>query len=88
MPSSSVVLEILDGPAAGRIFTFRGHDTFLLGRSESSSLCLDGDLVVSRNHLQIEIDPPRCFVQDLKSANGTFVNGERIAERLSVNCVQ
>ena len=88
MPSSSVVLEILDGPAAGKIFTFRGHDTFLLGRSESSSLCLDGDLVVSRNHLQIEIDPPRCFVRDLKSANGTFVNGERIAERLSVNCVQ
>ena len=82
MPSSSVVLEILDGPAAGKIFTFRGHDTFLLGRSESSSLCLDGDLVVSRNHLQIEIDPPRCFVRDLKSANGTFVNGERIAERL------
>lgn len=81
MPSSSVVLEILDGPAAGKVFTFRGHDTFLLGRSKNSSLCLDDDLVVSRNHLQIEIDPPRCFVRDLKSANGTFVNGERIVER-------
>jgi len=81
MPSPSVVLEIVDGPAAGKVFTFRRHDTFLLGRSESSSLCLDDDLVVSRNHLQIEIDPPRCFVRDLKSANGTFVNGERIDER-------
>ena len=81
MPSPSVVLEFLDGPAAGKVFTFRGHDTFLLGRSESSSVCLEDDLVVSRNHLQIEIDPPRCFVRDLKSANGTFVNGERIDER-------
>lgn len=81
MPSPSVILEIVDGPAAGKVFTFRGHDTFVLGRSENSSLCLDDDLVVSRNHLQIEIDPPRCFVRDLKSANGTFVNGERIAER-------
>ena len=82
MPSPSVVLEILDGPAAGKVFTFRGQDTFWLGRSENSSLCLDDDLVVSRNHLQIEIDPPRCYVRDLKSANGTFVNGERVAERL------
>jgi serine/threonine-protein kinase len=82
MPSPSVILEILDGPGAGKVFTFRKHDTFRLGRSENSSLCLDDDLVVSRNHLQIEIDPPRCFVRDLQSANGTFVNGERIAERL------
>jgi len=81
LPSPSVVLEFLDGPATGKVFTFRGHDTFLLGRSESSSVCLEDDLVVSRNHLQIEIYPPRCFVRDLKSANGTFVNGERIDER-------
>jgi len=81
MPSGSVVLEVLEGPAAGKVFTFRGIETFLLGRSENSHLCLDDDLVVSRNHLQIEIDPPRCFVRDLKSANGTFVNGERIVER-------
>ena len=82
MPSPAVVLEVLDGPAAGKVFTFRGQDTFSLGRSDSSSLRLVDDLVVSRNHLQIEIDPPRCYVRDLKSANGTFVNGERIAERL------
>ncbi len=81
MPSPAVVLEILDGPAAGQVFRFRDHDTFSLGRSDTSSLRLDDDLVVSRNHLQIEIDPPRCCVRDLQSANGTFVNGERIAER-------
>lgn len=81
MPSPAVVLEIVDGPAAGRVFTFRSHDTFSLGRSDTSSLRMDDDLVVSRNHLQIEIDPPRCCVRDLNSANGTFVNGERVSER-------
>lgn len=85
--SSAVVLEVLDGPAVGKKFTFRSHDTFRLGRSDSSNLRLDDDLVISRNHLQIEIDPPRCFVRDLQSANGTFVNGERIAERLLVSGV-
>lgn len=81
MPSPAVVLEVVDGPAAGRVFTFRSQDTFSLGRSDTSSLRMDDDLVVSRNHLQIEIDPPRCCVRDLNSANGTFVNGERVSER-------
>ncbi len=85
MPLPVVVLEVVEGPAAGKVFRFRGQDTFSLGRSDTSSLRLDDDLVVSRNHLQIEIDPPRCYVRDLESANGTFVNGERIAERLLKN---
>lgn len=81
MSAPSVVLEIVDGPAAGRIFTFRGQDTFILGRCDSASLSLLNDSHLSRSHLRIEIDPPRCCVQDLDSANGTFVNGERVAER-------
>jgi serine/threonine protein kinase len=85
MPLQAVVLEVVDGPAAGKVFRFRGQETFSLGRSDTSSLRLEDDLVVSRNHLQIEIDPPRCYVRDLESANGTFVNGERIAERLLKN---
>ena len=81
MSASFVVLEIVDGPAAGKTFTFRGQDTFILGRCDSASLSLLSDSHLSRNHLRIEIDPPRCCVQDLDSANGTFVNGERVAER-------
>jgi len=85
MPSPAVVLEVVDGPAAGKVFRFQGQKTFSIGRSDNSSLRLDDDLVISRNHLQIEIDPPRCYVRDLSSANGTFVNGERVAERLLKN---
>jgi serine/threonine-protein kinase len=85
MTSPAVVLEIVDGPAAGRTFRFRNQDSFIVGRAESATLQLADDSHLSRNHLVIEIDPPNCQVLDLSSANGTFVNGERIKERWLVD---
>ena len=38
------------------------------------------DRFFSRNHCILEIDPPRCFLRDLGSSNGTFVNGKRVSE--------
>lgn len=35
---------------------------------------------VSRRHAQIRRDGPRCWISDAGSANGTFINGERIDE--------
>lgn len=85
MASATVILEVVDGPASGRVFRYLQQDLFLLGRSDSADLCLADDSHLSRNHLRIEIDPPHCVVTDLQSANGTFVNGERIAERTLVD---
>jgi serine/threonine protein kinase len=85
MASATVILEIVDGPASGRVFRYLQQDLFLLGRSDSADLCLADDSHLSRNHLRIEIDPPHCVVTDLQSANGTFVNGVRIAERTLVD---
>jgi predicted component of type VI protein secretion system len=36
---------------------------------------------VSRHHCLLAIDPPRVWVRDLGSLNGTFVNGEKISLR-------
>lgn len=85
MPSSVIVLEVLDGPAAGRVFRYRGQDTFLLGRSDVAQLRLIEDEHLSRNHFRIELNPPFCVVEDLASANGTFVNGERVIRRVLTN---
>jgi len=81
MPSSMITLEVLDGPAAGRVFCYRGQDTFLLGRSDLAQLRLLEDAHLSRQHFRIELNPPYCVVEDLASANGTFVNGERVMRR-------
>ncbi|MBA2378660.1 MAG: protein kinase [Blastocatellia bacterium] len=73
-----VTLHVVAGPQTGRDFTFDQHDTFLIGRSEDAQFCLPHDRFFSRNHCIIEIAPPQCFLRDLGSTNGTFVNGIRV----------
>lgn len=75
-----VTLRVTAGPYTGREFTFEQHDTFLIGRSESAHLYLPEDKFFSRHHCLLEIAPPRCFLRDLGSTNGTFVNGRRVPE--------
>jgi serine/threonine-protein kinase len=72
-----VTLQVVSGPHLGRVFKFGQHDTFLIGRSEKAHLCLPDDRFFSRNHCLLEIAPPRVFLRDLGSTNGTFVNGHR-----------
>ncbi len=50
----------------------------MIGRSEDSHFCLPQDKYFSRHHCILEIAPPQCFLRDLGSTNGTFVNGIRV----------
>jgi len=50
-----------------------------IGRADDCDLVLD-DPVVSRLHAEIERNFDEILIRDLKSANGTFVNGKRIRE--------
>ncbi len=50
----------------------------IIGRSRNSDVVIDQPHV-SGSHAQLIIDDDgSCFINDLKSSNGTFVNGERI----------
>lgn len=73
-----VTLRVIAGPQTGRFFTFDQHETFTIGRSEDSQFCLPHDRFFSRNHCLLEIAPPQCFLRDLGSTNGTFVNGLKV----------
>ncbi len=73
-----VTLRVIAGPQTGRVFTFEQHETFMIGRSEDSHFCLPQDRYFSRHHCILEIAPPQCFLRDLGSTNGTFVNGIRV----------
>lgn len=73
-----VTLRVIAGPQVGRFFTFEQHDTFMIGRSEDSHFCLPQDRYFSRHHCLLEIAPPQCFLRDLGSTNGIFVNGLKV----------
>jgi eukaryotic-like serine/threonine-protein kinase len=80
-----VNLKVTAGPYKGRIFSFTQHDSFLIGRNPEAHLCLPNDRYFSRNHCLLEINPPHSYVRDLSSTNGTFVNGQRIADAFLKN---
>ena len=73
-----VKLRVIAGPQTGRVFTFEQHETFMIGRSEDAQFCLPHDRFFSRHHCLLEIAPPQCFLRDLGSTNGTFVNGLKV----------
>ncbi len=50
---------------------------FVLGRATDCDVVIKSD-VISRHHLKITVEAHHIEIVDLKSANGTFKNGERI----------
>lgn len=55
-----------------------------LGRSAENEIPLDSEKV-SRRHALIVLTGATFYVQDLGSANGTFVNGNQVRDRVALN---
>ena len=69
-------LRVVSGPAAGR--TVDVDEEVVIGR-EDTDLEID-DVELSRRHAVVRRFANRLQVEDLGSTNGTFVDGDRIAE--------
>jgi pSer/pThr/pTyr-binding forkhead associated (FHA) protein len=77
LPEISKFLIVLAGPAAGEMIPI--VDELRLGRAEGDCGDLAGDPLLSRHHAVVREAPDGpTTIEDLGSANGTFVNGERI----------
>jgi predicted component of type VI protein secretion system len=68
---AELTLEIVEGPDAGRQLPVRG--AVVIGRSPDADLVL-ADRQVSRRHARLTADNGSAVVEDLQSANGTFIN--------------
>ncbi len=66
-----LTLEIVEGPDAGRQLPVSG--TVVIGRSPDADLVL-ADPQVSRRHARVTAEAGTAVVEDLGSANGTFIN--------------
>ena len=80
MPAK-VLLQVISGPIQGKVFEFEKHDTFIFGRGTECHAKLPKDGYVSRHHFLLEVNPPEATIRDLRSLNGTHVNGVRYGGR-------
>ena len=76
-------LLALAGPIKGIVFHL-GAEEVTIGRQASSQLCI-GDISVSRQHCIMRPAGNGFQIQDLRSNNGTFVNGRRVDESALVH---
>jgi len=70
------VLEIVEGPEAGRTIPLAGPVE--LGRDAGAGVALQQDELLSRRHVRITPEADGVRVEDLDSRNGTFVDGDQI----------
>lgn len=71
------ITAVLGSGEDAQQFTF--NTGFIIGRDESSDLCID-DTRVSREHARVYFEDDHWWIRDLASRNGTFINGESITQ--------
>ncbi len=70
-----VKVTIKEEGSAQREFQFR--KSFIIGREDSCEVQVQA-MGVSRQHAEVYYEKGRWWIKDLKSANGTYINGEKI----------
>lgn len=73
-------IRVKNGPSQGQTFTIT-ENALIIGRDESCEVSLL-DKGASRQHAEIFKIGDMCFIRDLESKNGTFVNDNRITEEM------
>ena len=73
------VLQVSRGAIPGTRYELTGDRT-QLGRNPECDVVID-HISVSRNHAQITREGEAYLIEDLRSRNGTYVNGQSITER-------
>lgn len=81
-PSVPAIVE-LEITERGRSRRVELTTPITIGRSTDADVLLM-DPEVSRRHVRIEEDGGAVFVTDLRSSNGTFLNGRRIGESIEL----
>jgi serine phosphatase RsbU (regulator of sigma subunit)/pSer/pThr/pTyr-binding forkhead associated (FHA) protein len=75
-------LQLVRGPDAGREYELV-EDEIVIGRDPKYRIVI-GHGAVSRRHARLVFDDNRYFIEDLRSRNGTYVNGKRLADRVQL----
>ncbi len=75
-------LSVVDGPEKGKKYSLV-KSTTKIGKKENNDFIVE-DATVSRNHMMIEYNSDSFLLKDMKSTNGTFLNGTKVKEAFLV----
>lgn len=76
-----VILTVEAGAAIVEHYHFDKPESIVIGRDESARIRVDAsDNLCSRHHCLLQIDSAHCRILDLKSRNGTKINGKKTVE--------
>lgn len=78
-PRDKAYLIVLAGSNVGEMYRLEGPET-VIGRASNATIRLNDD-GISRRHARLIQLSDQVLLEDLKSANGTLVNGEAIVQR-------
>lgn len=73
------LLKVISGPNNGAEFSMQTGSSYIIGTDPNACDIVFHDTSVSRQHTRITVNPDDTLVvEDLKSRNGTLVDGERL----------
>lgn len=78
--SKMIRLTITDRAGTIKDIEWNVEGSLFVGRSEICNIFFDDDRL-SKQHFVIEVNKMGCYIVDLESTNGTFVNGVKITNR-------
>ena len=76
-------IKVVEGFRAGRELILT-RPKITIGRAEGCEIALFGDNGVEKRHATIQLEGGRYFVEDLQTPGGTFINGQRIRDRMAL----
>jgi predicted component of type VI protein secretion system len=75
-----LLLEVKSGPSKGKGIRLQPGQSVRVGRTAKSDFVLPVDSHLSGMHFEVSLDDNECRLRDLKSTNGTLLNGQAINE--------
>ena len=71
-----LILTVINGPSAGRVYEVADDQSQTIGRG--APLLRLKDSRISREHARVRVENGQWVLEDLDSANGTYINRKRI----------
>ena len=77
---TKIFLRVEGGPDAGKVIDVSRGGSFIVGRGDVDFVLTDPK--ISSRHAELKLfGPGQCYLCDLASTNGTFLNGVRVDRR-------